>query len=316
MKMKKIKKHYLIIGCLLASFSSAVSFATPAAPTHSLDKIVAIVNDDVVTHSELKRALSIAKMQIAQSHAPSPSEQQLTQEVLKQLIDKKLELQIAKQAGVNISDDELDETIKGIADQNQMTVTALYQRINQEGMSTTAYKEEMREQLTLHKLQQQEVVSHVNISKDEVTSFLNSRLWHHNSAKEYHLLDLVVPLADTPTPEQVSVAKAKAEAIIARFQASKGLKNATDLGWRSLPELPSAFTSAVGGMEVKTVSSPIRAANGFHVIELVDEHELADNQAGPSRDQVKKMLLQQKFQEAIQNWISRLHDQAFISIQL
>ena len=118
-----------------------------------LDKIVAIVNDDVVTQSELNRSLLLAKAQASQEGASSKV--QLKDQVLDDLINKKLQLQIAKQVGIHFNEEEIDRIIKNIADKNNVSVSALYERISSEGMSATEYRNELREQMTIQKLQQQ-----------------------------------------------------------------------------------------------------------------------------------------------------------------
>lgn len=170
-----MKKLLLGTTLILLSLHSIPSTAKQTA--ESLDQIVAVVNDDVVTRSELNHSLDIIKMQLAQENTPTPDANTLNKQALDQLINKKLQLQIAKQAGVTITDEDLNHAIAFIAKQNQMSVSDLYQRITHDGMSTSEYKSEMRDQITLQKLQQQEIIGHITVTPDEINAFMHSNVW-------------------------------------------------------------------------------------------------------------------------------------------
>ncbi|RDI41491.1 peptidylprolyl isomerase [Aquicella lusitana] len=319
--MKKIFMTGLIV--ILSATLCIKSYAKSA---QELDQILVIVNDDVITQSELNQALSMMKMQIAQAQMPVPPEAILQKQTLDQLINKKLQLQIAKQAGVHITDNDLDKAIERIAAQNNVSIDALYQRINQEGMKTADYRNEIRDQMTLQKLQQQEVVNRITITPQEVDTFMHSKIWQSNGTKEYRLEDILIPLSDTPSPAEITEAKKRAMALITKLhqgqnfrevaQAESSEKHALeggDLGWRKLPEIPSAFAEQVTRMQVKEIAGPIQTSNGFHIIRLTDARAATDAQATPNRKQVEELLMQRKFEEAMQNWVSKLRGQAFIS---
>jgi peptidyl-prolyl cis-trans isomerase SurA len=324
-------KKLLLICCVsLAVFGVAESFAKATKLTEeSLDQIVAVVNDDVVTTSELQQALATAKMQIAQENIPTPADSVLRKQVLDQLINKKLQLQLAKQSGVQVTDSDLNAAIARVASQNHVSVGELYQHLNQEGMSSKDYRAEMRDQLIMHKLQQQEVVSHIAISPQEVDKFMHSQQWQHNSEKEYKLDDILIPISDTPSPEEINAAKVHATMVFTKlnqgqnFQAiaqaeSADAKHALqggDLGWRKLPEVPSAFAEKIVHMKPKEISAPIQTPNGFHIIRLADVRSAGQEAGAPSRKEVENLLLQRKFEEAVQNWVSKLRTRAFISMK-
>ena len=186
-----MKKILLITMSLFLAHFSLTTQAKTKSDEFALDKIVAIVNDDVVTKSELNRSLSIAKLQIAEGHANAPSSDVLKKQVLDQLINKKLQLQIAKQVGIQFKDEDIDRIVQNVAEKNNISVAALYKRINSEGMSTTEYRNELREQMTVQKLQQQEVASRIIVTPDEINTFMHSRLVQNNNGiKEYHLEDV------------------------------------------------------------------------------------------------------------------------------
>src|SRR3990167_4848981 len=292
-----------------------------------LDQMIAIVNDDVITKSELNRALAMVKMQAIQEHLATPKEKELQKQVLDRLINKKLELQIAKQIGIKISNSDLDKTIEQIAKQNNLSTQELYQRIQQEGMSISDYRNEMREQITLQKLQQEEIIKRITVTPQEITRFLNKQPTQNNSSvsKEYYLEDVLIPLPDAPSSKEIAEAQKRAQDIIAKLNTGQTLAQITktpsspqdpvktnDLGWRKLSEIPSLFIEPLNHIKVKETTSPIKAAHGFHVLRLVEERSLHSPQVSKTRQEAETLLLQQKFEEAMKPWIAKLRSQAFI----
>jgi len=321
-------KQRILLTLLAASvFSFANCYAK--ADEQTLDQVVAVVNDDVVTKSELNQALMITKSQITHSNLPLPADNVLQKQVLDQLINKKLQMQIAKQAGIQVDDSDLDKAVQTIANQNQVTVETLYERLNQEGLNITEYRSELRDQIMMQKLQQQEVINRIHIAPGEVTRFLQSKAWRNNGSMEYHLEDILVPVSDTPSTEEIIAAKKRADMMLVKLkqgqnfqslaQAESGGKHALeggDLGWRKLPEIPSAFADHVVQMQPKEVAGPIQTPNGFHLIRLVSSRSAEGDKATPDRKQVEQLLMQRKFEEAIQSWVSKLRSQAFISTKM
>jgi peptidyl-prolyl cis-trans isomerase SurA len=279
-----------------------------------LDQVVAVVNDDVVTRSELNHQLSLAKLQLSQENRSAPSN--LQKEVLDHLIDKKLQLQIAAQVGIHFGEEDIDRIVQNLAGKNNLSTDELYSRINSEGMSTADYRQELLEQMTIQKLQQQQVASRIVVTPDEINTFLRSKLWQSNAGKEYHLEDILISLSDTPSSDEVAHAKKQADAVVAALkhgQTAAEIQGAesNDLGWRKLPEMPSTFVEYVVNMQAHQVAGPIRAGNGFHVLRLVDDRLLAGN--APDKSEVEHLLMQRKFQENVQNWVSKMRSQAFIT---
>jgi len=305
-------------------FCCSMIFIVSAKAEQALDQIVAIINDDVITRSELDTALTRVKVQISQEHVAAPTGEILQKQVLEQLINKKLQLQIARQMGITIPDAAVNEAIDNVAKQNNTTMTDLYQRLSQENLTVGEYRQEIRDQMILHKIQQQEVAGKINVSATEVATFMKSKTWQSNSEKEYRIEDILIPLNDEPSSDEVVAAKKHALDVLAKLRAGQsfhaiaqsesGGKNALqggDLGWRKLPEIPSAFTEQVTQLQKNELAGPIQAANGFHLIRLADERSIG-NHIKPNQKQVEELLLQQKFEEAVQNWISKLRGQAYI----
>lgn len=316
-------KQFTLIRLLILSL---FLIATPyAMAKESLDKTVVIVNDDMITQSELNHAITVVRNQLFQERAAIPEASVLRKQVLEQMITRKLQLQFAKQAGVSITDTELDNAIRGIAERNHLTVKELYARLSVGGLSAADYREEMHDQMLIQRIQQQEVVNRISVSPEEVDRFMQSESWRLNSSKEYHIEDILIPVAENPTPEDINAARQRAAAILQKLQAGADFskmaqaessdKNALqggDLGWRKLPEIPSAFAERITSMQAKQLAGPIQTPNGFHLIRLSGVRTVS-NEAQPTNKQIENLILERKFAEAVQNWISRLRGQAYIS---
>ena len=319
-------KQILIITLLLINTCLSLGYANP--PKQALDQMVAVVNEDLITRSELDRAMITAKAQLAQeNNGITPPDITMEKQVLEQLINKKLQMQAATQAGIKISNDDLDAAIGKIAAQNNVSVDQLYEHIQQQGFTTASYRHEISEQMALQKLQQHEVAGKVTIAPEEVSAFMQSNNFKQNSANEYRLQDILIPTSDTPSPAEITAAKTRAESIMQKIRNGADFttvakkeshgENALqggDLGWRKLPEIPNAFAEQLGNMKKHDLAGPIQTPNGFHVVFMADMRKLdAGNKTLTDRKAVESMLLQQKFEVALQNWVSKLRSQAFIT---
>lgn len=292
-----------------------------AKTEESLDRIVAIVNDSVITQSELNEALKLAKSQLAGQQTLSSSE--LRKKVLDQLINRKLQLQLAEQAGIHIGDAEVNKALTEVAARNQMTVAQLYERVKAEGLTPAEYRKDIREELTLQRVQQQEVGSKIIITPEEVKSFA---LTHQASPApdvpaEYHLEDILINVPDNPTSQQMAAARKRAEELIAKinqgtpFKTIAAAEGSEDLGWRPLSQIPAAFVNAIAQIKVHHISEPIEAPNGFHILYLAGMRTIAPP-AGviPPAKQIEQLLFQKKYEEALERWVAKLRSDAVINL--
>ena len=303
----------------------AIHFAQ-AEPSQHLDRIVAVVNDDIITSTEFSRAMQVAKMQMVARQVTIPAGDVLQKKVLDQLINQKVELQLAKQNGMAVSEHEVNSAIAQIASENHVSADTLYQRVSQSGMSSQDYREQIRDQLIMRKLQQQEVVSKISITPDEIKNFMQSNAMQLNNAKEYHLEDILVPVSDTPSTEEITKARERANMILAKVKQGQPFQSVAaaesggsqalqggDLGWRKVAEIPSAFVDVVSNMPVKGFAGPIQTANGFHILHLAAERANAKHQA-PSEQQIQRFLMERKFEEALLGWESKVRASAYVAI--
>jgi peptidyl-prolyl cis-trans isomerase SurA len=319
------KRLILIVATLICSFSSFAAEETK----QPLDKIVAIVNDSVITNNELNEELALVKETLNKRQMSSPPENVLRKQVLEHMIDTNLELQMAKNAGIQVDSHDIDEAIDKIAQKNHLTIAQLRQAVEGQGLSWKSYRHNVKKEIIISELQQK-VVGQIVITDQQVENYLSSNAGatasERNSA--YHIEDILIPLSANPSSQEVKVAKTQAEKVLSKLKnganfnevavAESGGENALeggDLGYRQLPELPEAFAQHVVNMKPGELSSPIRLANGFHIIKLVDIRG-GGAQNAPTKEQVKNYLYQRKYNEAIQNWLMQLRNSTYIKTYL
>lgn len=248
-----------------------------------LDKVVAVVNDGVITASELDDQVEQLKNQLLSRKATIPDENALKKQVLQHLIDVDLQLQLAKQQHLAIDDAELDKAIQNIAEHNQLTLVQLQDALLHQGMKWTAYRENIRKEMLMARLQQQAVGREIQVSKSQVETYLKqTKVEKQANQAIYHLQNIVIPLPEEPTSEQLAAAKEKATALLNKLHQGADFSQLAieessgafaleggDLGDRHLAELPEVFAAAVVGMKQGEVAGPIQAGNGYQLIKLV-----------------------------------------------
>ncbi|HSW71403.1 MAG TPA: SurA N-terminal domain-containing protein [Gammaproteobacteria bacterium] len=318
--------HFILLSILLLLGPCQESLAQPALKQgeKALDKIVAIVNDSVITQTELNQATRIARNQMAAQNMSPPETKALHKQILDQLINNKLQLEAAEQLGIQVKDAELDQVIKKIAEENHLSIKEFYDRIAHEGLSSSAYRKQIRESLILQHLQQREVAARISISPEEINDSLRTTQLETTGEKEYHLQDILIPLSDSPNPQEIAIAKKFADELLARLRKGITLQQlpatevesvqTNDLSWRKLDEVPTAFTELVNHMQPHSFSGPVQTANGFHLIQLLGLRSLQAHSSKPERQEVAQAIFQRKFEEAMQTWLGKARGQAFIEI--
>lgn len=303
----------LVLGLCLAGTSSLF------AAEQLIDRIVAIVNQSVITQNQLNIAMEDAKKALQASGAPLPENAVLQKEVLDQLIDSRLELQAAKESGVEATPEETAKAIQQIADQNGLTVDDLYSKIRAQGLDVERWRKDIHDQLLIQKVQQQEVGSSLSISKEEVDAFEKTFPAPSPESREYHLKDFLVPLPDKPSPAALAQAKKQAITLISQLRQKKMLNlshiKTHDFGWLTMDDMPSAFVQTVPQMKEGGISSIIRTGNGLHVLQLAGLRDANSKSPVRSREEeAKQALFEQKYQKALTKWIALLRNRATVHV--
>lgn len=253
------------------------------ADMQPLDRIVAVVDEDVVLQSELDRDVSRITSQYAQNPQQLPPRDVLERQVLDRLILQKLQLARADGTGVKVSDAEIDRSMGQIAQQNGLDLSQLRGALSQQGIDYDQFRRNVRDQLIVQTLRQRIAQSRAQVSDAEIDSLIrNGNL----RGGQLHLGYIVVNVPDGATPEQIDEAHAKAEdakkqidegmdfaAAAIRYSSAQNALQGGDLGWRSRDELPPALADAADKLQEGQVSPPMRGPNGFHIIKLLGKRD-------------------------------------------
>jgi peptidyl-prolyl cis-trans isomerase SurA len=270
---------------ILAFVLAAAAFVLPqavhaqAAATEPLDRIVAVVDEDVVLQSELDRQINRISAQYANTPQQLPPRDVLERQVLERLILQKLQVTRADSTGVKVSDAEVDTALANLAAQNKMELAQLRIAVQSQGMDYDQFRRSVRDELIVQRLRQRVVQSRVQVSDAEVDTLLKNGATRRG---QLHLGYILITVPDGATPDQIETARKKADD--AKLQIDGGMDFASaairysdapnaleggDLGWRNADELPQAFAELTDSMQEGQVSAPLRGPNGFHIIKLV-----------------------------------------------
>ena len=248
-----------------------------------LDKIIAIVDDDVVLQSELNRRMSSIMKQIKQSNTIAPPEDLLKKQVLDRLISERIQLNIGYNAGVRISDDELNQAIGRVAASNNLSIDQYIDRLTMEGTSLSIIREEVRHELIIMRVQQASIMRRIRVSDQELNNFLNSEEGQLVSSPDVNIGQILLAVSSNASKASIDRVSNQAMDLYQQIQDGKDFKELAlsysmdqsalqggDLGWRNMAQLPKIFSQEIDLLTLGTVSEPIRSGAGFHLIKLYD----------------------------------------------
>ncbi len=291
----------------------------------TLDRIVAVVNHEVITESQLNVAIAGIKQRFKKTGEPLPKASELRHQVLNQLIYRSLQLQVAKRSKVTLNNGELEQGIGRIAKRNKLTIAQLRQALRQQGVAYSKFRQRIRKEAIIAKLQEAAISPEIKISKAEIQQFMKNYRTHSSARTEYHLLDILIPLPGTPTTAEVQKAERKTQQILRRLRkganfqkiamaesAGQQALNGGNLGWRTLAAMPTLFASHIKGATKGKVIGPVRAPNGFHILKIAGMRNPGNGKI--TEAQAHEILYQRKFQEKLQGWLQQLWNTAYIKI--
>jgi peptidyl-prolyl cis-trans isomerase SurA len=254
----------------------------PAQRISLVDRIVAVVNKEVITLSELNEAIGTAERQLRRQETQAPPREVLERQLLERLILDKAQLQLARDTGIRVDDTQLDRAVQRIAEQNNLTLAAFRAALERDGVPFEAFRQDLRDQIMLTRLREREVDDKIQVSDTEIDLFLEESGAQNADRAEYNLAHILVRVPDQASPERIETARAKAakaraEAASGDFRAAAAsYSDAPDalqggsLGWRTADRLPELFAGAVTKMNPGQVSDVLKSSAGFHVLKLID----------------------------------------------
>ncbi|MCG6971222.1 MAG: peptidylprolyl isomerase [Gammaproteobacteria bacterium] len=271
----------LILAALLVLLLPSQGFS---AQRQALDRIVAVVNDDVITALELNTELQSIKQQLRSQRMSLPPDDVLQKQVLERMIVLNIQLQDADRRHIRVDDEAINNTVENIARQNNMTIMQFSQALRSDGLDYSEFRKRIGDELTINRLQQREVANRVTVTEQEVEDFLASQESQSAPSDEYHIAHILVSIPEAATAERIQSAKQKAQKIlddlnqgtdfaqlaVAQSDGQQALEGG-DLGWRTQAQIPSLIAATIANMQVGQYSDAIRSPSGFHIFKLMDK---------------------------------------------
>lgn len=298
-------KNILVLLVLILS-------ATTVSAADKLNKIIAVVNGDVITQHEINTRMS--------------TNHQTSKQALDDLINNILEIKLAQNNNIQISDSEINSIIANIAKSNNLDIAKLAQELKTtQGLTMKQYKEQIHDQVLVNRLEQQMFAKDIHISDQEITKAMTKPVVIAQKAAVplYQIADILIEIADNAPKAELATAQNLAARVLSQVKNSNDVKNTiakfknsvqyNDLGMRKLSELPDLFISYVKNMQVGQTVGPIQASNGFHVLKLLQALGL-EQKINLTKDQARELVFRNKLKEHAQELIKELRESAYIKI--
>ena len=267
--------------------AAAIAVAALPAAAQRGDYIVAVVNQELVTASEVQQRLARIREEAARNRTPLPPAPALRKQVLDALIDERVLVTNARDSGARVDDPELDRAVANVAQQNQMTMAQLRERLKQEGISYAKFRDNIRDQMLVERVREREVVSRIRITDAEIDDVIEKRRKAAGMATELNVAQILVAIPEGATDAVVAERRARAEAALKRVQSGEDFATVArevsedanraqggEIGLRVSDRLPDLFLRAVERLRPGEVAPEVlKSAAGFHVVKLVERKE-------------------------------------------
>jgi peptidyl-prolyl cis-trans isomerase SurA len=305
----------------LAAALSAAAAAAQQAPASRLDtrlsppaaqgavpvdRIVAVVNDEVITANELAERTRLVAGQLRNAGGQVPPADTLQRQVLERMINDLVQVQLAKETGVRVDDATVEKTIQRIADDNNLSMTAFRQALERDGIRYARFREDMRNELILARLREREIENAVVVTDAEVETELARAAKERGGDAEFNLQHILVLVPQQATPEQIDTRRRRAllalselrkgtafAEVSATFSEAPDALQGGNLGWRAAGRLPSLFLEALEKLKPGEVSDILRSPNGFHIVKLLEKRS-KDKAPAVTQTHARHILLRTK----------------------
>jgi peptidyl-prolyl cis-trans isomerase SurA len=276
-----------LLALLIAAAVPAAQAQTRSTPVRTGDYIVAVVNQELVTASELQTRINRVREDAARQRASLPADEQLRREVLDVLIDERVQLTHARESGSRIDDAELDRAVNNVAVQNQITMAQLRERLRREGIDYARFRNNVRDQLLTERVREREVQSRIRVTDAEIDALLDQRRAAASANAEYNIAQILVTVPEGASAEEITRRRERAESAKKRVAAGEAFEAVAReisedpnraaggvLGMRSADRLPDVFVEVVKKLGSGEVAPELlRTGAGFHLLKLVDKRE-------------------------------------------
>ena len=267
---------------LLVTVLVLVPTAIALSATDTIDRILVVVNDDIITARDVDRRLESVRRRLTSQRVNLPPDEVLRRQVLEHMITERLEAQLAKSIGITISEDQISLALRSIAEKNHKSPEEFQREAETQPGGLKALRDEIRDQLLAQLLVEREINNRITVTDAEVEAFLDAQR-ARGGILEVNLSHILIAIPESASPEAITTARQKAEAIhrelkqgadfsqlaVANSQGQRALEGG-GLGWKSSGQLPDLFVNALANLQPGEVSEVLRSPSGFHILKLND----------------------------------------------
>ena len=281
-----------------AAFQGGVA----GAAVETVDRIIAVINDDVITELEFDSELKAIIRDLRTSGTPIPKSNVLRRQALERMIVERLQLQYADRVGIRIDENMVDAAVESVAQQNKLSVAQLEQVMQRDGIERDLFRETLRKQLVIRRLVEREINAKVAVSPAEIDAFLATQ-GAGTLEIEYDISHLLVTVSESASAATLGAARQRVDEahrkasqgvafgqVVAEYSEAQDALEGGRMGWRKAGQLPTLFLQAIQGLEPGEFSGVVRSPNGFHIVRLNSRRGGAENVVIQSR--VRHILIQ------------------------
>lgn len=271
----------LLLGGLLLA-TSQLGLAQSNAV--SLDRVVAIVDKDVVLQSELDDRKASILERLKGQYQQLPPEDVLNKQILEQLIIERIELGMAERYEIKVEEAEIDQAIGRVLQKNQITLAQLEADLKTQGLTLDGLRKQMRNELTISHLQQGVVNSRIKVTDQDINNFLASSDGKFATSPDFHIGHILIAVSSSADADAIAAAEKQANEIYQKLQSGSDFSQMAisysndqaalqggDIGWRKLAQLPELFGNQMANLAVGQVSKPFRSGAGFHILKNIEQ---------------------------------------------
>jgi peptidyl-prolyl cis-trans isomerase SurA len=289
----------LLSGIALQAFAQTRDLATTGV---LLDRVAAVVNEGVVLQSELDEQVNLVTQRLQKENTQLPPANVLRQQILERLAIQEVQLQRAERAGIKVPDEMLNDSLKNVAERNNMTLDQLPRALEAQGINYAAYRESVRKEMTISLLRQRDVFARIIVTPREIDQYLEKQQ-ESGEDREFNVSHILLSLPEAASPGQLEEVEARAKDLVQRarggedfaqlavtYSNSQTALEGGQLGWRKSAQMPTLLADLVSGMQPGQVSDPVRTPSGFHIIRLNDQRG-AEQQVMVDQTHVRHILM-------------------------
>ncbi|MCW5574755.1 MAG: peptidylprolyl isomerase [Burkholderiales bacterium] len=271
---------FLFCAAVLAAAGAHAQTAKPR-PIVTLDRIVAVVNDEIITRQELAARVDFAFRQLRQQGTPPPPREVIERQLLERLIGDRVQMQHARNIGLRVDDAELNKALERIAADNKLSPAQMRAALERDGVPFEKFREDIRSEITLARLREREIAQKIVITESEIDGFIQSQQAQPGRGDEFNVSHILVSVPENASPEQLQARRARAEQALAQLQGGADFRQVAAafsdapealqgglLGWRESERLPTLFLEALRPLQAGQLTELLRSPNGFHILRL------------------------------------------------